>query len=87
MKSLNTLSFRLNILAVAILSALGNNIALADTTTPIKHLIVVVGENVSFDTLYGTYMPAKNQSILNLVSQGIVNADGTPGPKYNKAVQ
>lgn len=58
-----------------------------ESVTPIKHVIVVVGENVSFDTLYGTYIPPKGQSIFNLVSQGIVNADGTPGPNYQKAVQ
>ena len=31
------------------------------TKTPIKSLIVVVGENVTFDTLYGTYLPRKGQ--------------------------
>jgi phospholipase C len=38
------------------------------TRTPIKHLIVVVGENVTFDTLFGTYVPArKRESIRNLL--------------------
>ena len=59
----------------------------AATTTPIKHIIVIVGENVSFDTLYGTYQPSAGQSISNLVSRGIVKADGTPGPNYSAAVQ
>jgi phospholipase C len=27
--------------------------------TPIRHLIVVVGENLSFDNLYGTYEPVR----------------------------
>ena len=27
------------------------------TATPIEHLIVVVGENLSFDNLFGTYGP------------------------------
>jgi phospholipase C len=54
----------------------------APTTTPIKHLVVVVGENVSFDTLFGTYQPGAGQTVNNLLSQGIVNADGTPGPQY-----
>ena len=57
------------------------------TATPIKHLIVVIGENVSFDTLYGAYVPPKGQSVLNLLSEGIIKADGTPGPRYGKAVQ
>ncbi|WP_342618328.1 alkaline phosphatase family protein [Rhodoferax sp. GW822-FHT02A01] len=59
----------------------------ANTTTPIKHVIVVVGENNSFDTVFGTYIPPRGQSALNLLSQGIVKADGTPGANYSKAVQ
>ena len=57
------------------------------TKTPIKSLIVVVGENVTFDTLYGTYLPRKGQKVNNLLSQRIVAIDGTPGPRYKKAVQ
>lgn len=59
----------------------------ARTTTPIKHVIVVIGENVSFDTLFATYAAPHGQSVLNLRSQGIVHGDGTPGPNYAKAVQ
>jgi phospholipase C len=47
--------------------------ALAETTTPIEHLIVVVGENLSFDNLFGTYRPRSDAAIRNLLSQGIVN--------------
>src|SRR3984957_9780263 len=54
---------------------------------PIKHLIVIVGENRTFDHLFATYTPAAGQSVLNLRSQGIVNADGTPGPNFSKAQQ
>lgn len=57
------------------------------TRTPIEHLIVVVGENVSFDTLYGTYTPVTGDSIRNLLSQHIVNPDGSPGQAYHRAVQ
>lgn len=57
------------------------------TKTPIKHVIVVVGENVTFDTLYGTYLPRKGQKVNNLLSQRIVTADGHPGTRYKKAVQ
>ena len=59
----------------------------ANTTTPIKHIIVVVGENNTFDTVFGTYIPPRGQSAFNLLSQGIVKADGTPGANYAKAVQ
>lgn len=55
--------------------------------TPIQHVIVVIGENVTFDTLYGAYIPAKGQKINNLLSRGIINADGTPGRNFAKAIQ
>jgi phospholipase C len=59
-----------------------------NTTTPIKHVIVIIGENRSFDHLFATYQPVnKGESVLNLLSQGIVNADGTPGPNYSSAAQ
>jgi phospholipase C len=57
------------------------------TATPIEHLIVVIGENISFDTLFGTYRPQAGVKIHNLLSQGIVNRDGSPGPEFAKAMQ
>jgi Phospholipase C len=49
------------------------------TATPIKHVIVIIGENRTFDNVYGTYVPKDGQRIANLLSRGIVNPDGTPG--------
>jgi phospholipase C len=57
------------------------------TATPIKHVIVVIGENRTFDHVYGTYVPKSRDSILNLISEGIVNADGSPGPNFAAAKQ
>ena len=57
------------------------------TVTPIEHLIVVVGENLSFDNLFATYEPAAGQSVGNLLSRGIVNKDGGPGPHFAEATQ
>jgi len=57
------------------------------TTTPIKHVIVIIGENRSFDHLFATYRAKDGQRVLNLLSEGIVNADGTPGPNFAKAEQ
>jgi phospholipase C len=57
------------------------------TATPIEHLIVVVGENLSFDNLFGTYGPGTGASIHNLLSEGIANRDGSPGPNFVKAAQ
>ena len=31
------------------------------TATPIKHVIVVIGENRSFDHIYGTYVPKSGE--------------------------
>lgn len=55
--------------------------------TPIKHVIVLVGENRTFDHAFGTYIPRPGQTISNLVSRGIVNPDGTPGPNFALAAQ
>ena len=57
------------------------------TTTPIKHVIVIIGENRSFDHVFATYVPKPGQTINNLLSEGIVKADGTPGPNFAKAHQ
>ena len=74
------------------LALLTANTASADpparaTATPIQHLIVIVGENHTFDNVYGTYQPKVGQQIDNLLSKGIVNADGTPGPRFSLAQQ
>lgn len=58
-----------------------------ETATPIEHVIVIVGENHTFDNLFGGYQPPHGQSIKNLLSQGIINADGTPGSNFEKAAQ
>src|ERR1700730_15714834 len=55
--------------------------------TPIEHVIIIVGENRTFDNLFGTYKPKAGQTIDNLLSKGIVNADGTPGPHFDQAKQ
>jgi phospholipase C len=57
------------------------------TRTPIKHVIVLIGENRTFDHLFATYVPKSHDSVSNLLSKGIINADGTPGPHFSKAAQ
>ena len=58
------------------------------TATPIKHVIIIVGENRSFDHLFATYKPkSRGEKVLNLLSEGIVNADGSPGPQFAKGHQ
>jgi len=58
------------------------------TTSPIKHVIILVGENRGFDHTFATYTPkGKGQTISNLLSKGIITADGSPGPNYALAQQ
>src|SRR6202043_3609026 len=58
------------------------------TRSPIKHVIILIGENRSFDNVFGVYKPkGEDQTISNLLSKRIVNADGTPGPNYKLAQQ
>lgn len=62
-------------------------VATPKAITPIEHVIVIVGENRSFDNMFATYRPKKGQTISNLLSQGIVKEDGTPGKNFNLAAQ
>ena len=57
------------------------------TTTPIKHVIVIIGENRTFDHVYATYKPKKGETVSNLLSKGIINANGKPGPNYSLSAQ
>ena len=58
-----------------------------ETESPIKHVIILIGENRTFDNVYGTYVPKHGQHLSNLLSNGIVNADGSPGPNKDAAKQ
>src|SRR5271156_3723145 len=72
--------------------ALGGPVANAqdrpnETRTPIKHVIVIIGENRSFDHVFATYLPKNGESVWNLLSEGIVHKSGAPGPNFYKAEQ
>jgi phospholipase C len=56
-------------------------------TTPIKHVIVIIGENRTFDHVFATYTPKNGETISNLLSKGIVKANGKPGPNYSLSAQ
>jgi phospholipase C len=58
-----------------------------NTTTPIKHVIVIIGENRTFDHLFATQPVNSGETVLSLLSEGIVKADGTPAPNYSNAAQ
>jgi phospholipase C len=57
------------------------------TRSPIKHVIVIIGENRSFDHVFATYVPKNGQHVWNLLSEGIINSDGSPGPNFTKYQQ
>ncbi len=76
------------------LSTFGSSVNGADvdnstnTVTPIKHVIILIGENRSLDHTFGVYKPkGKGQTIANMLSKGIVNEDGTAGPNFALAQQ
>jgi phospholipase C len=55
--------------------------------TPIQHIIVIIGENRTFDHVFATYQPRHGEKVFNLLSEGIVTAAGKPGPNYRYAGQ
>jgi phospholipase C len=57
------------------------------TATPIKHVIILIGENRSFDNIYATYEPKNKQSVRNLLSEKIITASGAPGPNFKESQQ
>jgi phospholipase C len=58
------------------------------TESPIKHVIILIGENRGLDHTFGVYTPkGKGQTISNILSKGIVKIDGTPGPNFSLAQQ
>ncbi|MEJ0095420.1 MAG: alkaline phosphatase family protein [Methylocella sp.] len=62
--------------------------ASVETKSPIKHVIILIGENRGFDHTFGVYKPkGKGQTISNLLSKGIVKENGQPGPSFALAQQ
>jgi phospholipase C len=57
------------------------------TLTPIKHVIVLIGENRTFDHVFATYKPKHGGSVSNLLSKNIINAEGLPGSNAAEATQ
>jgi phospholipase C len=56
-------------------------------SSPIKHVIIIVGENRTFDHIFATYKPKEGESADNLLSKKIIREDGTPGSNYAFAAQ
>jgi acid phosphatase len=76
------------LIIVSTLIAFFSLAALADPPrSPIHHVIVIIGENHSFDNLFGAYRPVRGQTVRNLLSEGVIKTDGSPGPHFDKAQQ
>src|SRR5579862_8261977 len=59
----------------------------ANTATPIKHVIIIIGENRTFDHIFATYQPKPGETVNNLLSEGIITAKGAPGVNFALANQ
>src|SRR6202043_2709395 len=57
------------------------------TTTPIQHVIVIIGENRTFVPVVAPSQPTSTDSVLNLLSEGIVTSTGAPGTNFGQASQ
>jgi len=77
----------LSVLAATAASAAPARPGQPATTTPIKHVVVIIGENHTFDNVFATYQPPRGQHVQNLLSEGIVTKDGNPGPNAALASQ
>jgi phospholipase C len=64
-----------------------NNDHGTETETPITHVIVLIGENRSFDHLFATYVSPSGEHVRNLLSEQIINSDGTPGRYFDQSAQ
>jgi len=93
---LGTSAFPQNLLALAAGVALaGASLPAASaeandsaTTTPIKHVIVIIGENRTFDHVFATYQPVnQGDAVWNLLSEGIVKRTVRRASNYGKALQ
>ncbi len=66
----------------------GNPVEQIRTASPIKHVIIIVGENRSFDHLFATYVPKSDDArVSNLLSEHIIKADGSPNENFAFAHQ
>lgn len=68
----------LAVVLVAVLAlTLRSSSTFAETATPIKHVVVIVQENHSFDNYFGTY-PTANGTLINGITSQLQPVDGIP---------
>jgi phospholipase C len=86
MRAITKIAVATGLICACLMSPI-DSIASDAAKTPIHHLIVIVGENRTFDHLFATYQPKSGQRVANLLSEGIVDANGAPGSNAGKARQ
>jgi phospholipase C len=86
MRAITKIAAAIGLICMCVMSPVESS-ARDATKTPIHHLIVIVGENRSFDHLFATYQPMRGQRVANLLSEGTIDANGAPGPNANRAIQ
>ncbi|HET9000314.1 MAG TPA: alkaline phosphatase family protein [bacterium] len=77
----------LPVLAAAPIAAFPQAPKNVTTKTPVKHVIVIIGENRTFDSVYATYKPRPGQSVFNLLSNAVITDSGTPGENFSLSAQ
>ena len=50
------------------------------TASPIKHVIIIIGENRTFDHVFATYKPVSGEKVLNLLSRESSRRTGHRAP-------
>jgi phospholipase C len=84
-----TISFCIAATSVSMAEDGGRDVTQAGSTeSPIKHVIILIGENRGTDHTFGVYKPkGKGQTIDNILSNKVVNEDGSPGKNFASAQQ
>ena len=86
-KSRSTQGLFCALFALALLSPEARAGVLRRPTTPIRHVIIIIGENHSFDNMFAGFVPTRKQFVWNLLSEKIILPDGRPGPNAALARQ
>jgi phospholipase C len=82
-----SLSRRAAFAAAVLVSVSSAGVMAQGNKTPIEHVIVIVGENHTFDNVFGAYIPRPGQTIMNLLSRDIIDENGKPGRNFALARQ
>ncbi len=69
--------FPIGVILLLAMSFHANSLSAAPTATPIKHVVIIMQENHSFDNYFGTY-PTANGTLVNDITSQLQKVDGIP---------